>query len=70
MSEITAKILMNVYVECPSCKQDIDLRNGNNDEEGYISDSACKGKSGERHELDVNCTECDHEFTVHYLEWV
>ena len=82
MSKTSARLSINVYVECPSCEATIDLMDmsdtdGHDHNEGNdILKQACPidGRHwSEAHEdfeiEDVTCTECKHEFTVKTLEW-
>lgn len=65
METTTARLDIQVYVDCPRCGRLLDLL----DED----DTAGVAHNDEGHVLfqimDVQCSECGHEFNVHGLEW-
>ena len=77
---VSARLDIEVWVECPHCDNLIDLRNSD-DTDGYGHDDcggvmkqACPdGYWMDEHEKfsiqDVTCSECKKDFDVKELEW-
>ncbi|WP_415912267.1 hypothetical protein [Neptuniibacter sp. QD37_11] len=78
---VRASMHIDVWVECPNCESDINLRdeadtNGHNhDEECGVLMQACPNGEhwSEAHQnfsvKGVVCTQCKHEFNVEGLDW-
>lgn len=80
MDTVSARLDIQVYVDCPNCDNLIDLLDEADtdgvahNEEGYVLSQACpEGQWIDGHKKfeveDVTCTNCKHDFTVRTLEW-
>lgn len=80
MKTATARLCIEVYVECPHCNYTIDLLDEtdtcdyNHDEDGHVISQACPdGSWTDEHKRfsvkDVRCSHCKKRFNVAGLEW-
>lgn len=80
MKTVSARLDIEIFVNCPHCDYLIDLMKEedtagyDHNEEGHISSQAFPdGTWSQQHELfsveDVKCTECGKSFNVKELEW-
>ena len=68
-----AKLFIEVFCECPNCKEPMDLMDDYNDEGQVISQACPGGHWIDEHKKfkinDVTCNSCSHVFNVSGLEW-
>jgi hypothetical protein len=80
MTEVTARLDISVWVDCPHCDHMLDLLNEtdtggyDHNEEGHVLSQACPdGCWNEGHKSfeinDVECSNCNESFNVKELEW-
>lgn len=74
MKTVTASLVMELNVTCPSCEESFDLfRSPLNDEglmyEKALADERWKIDASERIEEDVVCPDCGAEFKVKGINW-
>lgn len=80
MKTVTARLDIEVFVDCPHCDNLIDLMREedtggyNHNEEGQVTSQALpSGDWSDAHKKfsidDVECTECGGSFNVKELEW-
>ncbi len=81
MKSVHARLDVQLYIECPNCKLDIDLINDSVNEKnmGFVDEKnrillACfpDGNWSESHdqfEIIVECTFCSKEINVKTIEW-
>lgn len=80
MKEVTARLDISVYVNCPNCESHIDLMDESDtdghclNDEGHVIQQACPdGVWRDEHEKfeisHVTCSECKSNFNVKGLEW-
>ena len=62
-----AQLKYSVLVECPLCKQEVDLIDNDNDDDGRISHPIFNNKWDELKGIDVVCGNCEHEFKLDSL---
>lgn len=80
MDTVSARLDIQVYVDCPNCESLIDLLEekdtdgvAHNDEGRVLRDACPDGLWSDSHEQfeleDVTCTECKYTFNVKTIEW-
>ncbi len=80
MQEATARLDIEVFVDCPNCDFMIDLMKEedtggyNHNDEGHVISQACpQGNWYEEHKefevSEVRCSKCKTEFNVKGLDW-
>lgn len=78
--EVSARLSIEVYVDCPHCDSLVDLVNPDDtneedlNEEGHVLRQACPdGCWSEQHEsfevTEVTCSQCKGKFDVKGLDW-
>ena len=71
---VEARLVIELYVECPDCEHDFDLFKTPDNDEGWLhkkvmSDAAWKIDADERIDITVACPECKIKFRVKGVAW-
>ncbi len=80
MKTTSARLSIEIYVDCPHCDYFIDLLDSSdtnkydhNDESGVLKQACPDGHWSEEHEnfevTEVTCSECKKTFNVKGLDW-
>ena len=66
---IIAQLIYSVLVKCPLCKQETDLIDNDNDDDGKISRHIFNNNWDQLKGTDVVCGNCEHEFKLDGMEY-
>lgn len=64
MLSADASLSWNLFIECPHCKEDIDLADSPHDDEGYFSEPLFNNKWDRIEGAEVDCPKCKNTFSV------
>lgn len=64
MLSAEASLSWHLFVECPHCREDIDLADSPYDDEGYFSEPLFNNRWDEIEGKEVDCPKCKNTFSV------
>ena len=56
-------------IECPNCKEDIDLASGDYDDENFIASAIFSNRWDDLRGHEITCEKCNHEFELESVEY-
>lgn len=63
-----ARLHVDIYVECPHCKEDCSLMDDPYDYEDFIRD-AFNPEKWDKINWEIGCSHCGGDFNVNKIEW-
>lgn len=69
MLSATASLSWNLFIECPHCREDVDLSDEPHDEDGRFSTPLFNNEWEKIEGLEVDCPKCKNTFTVSSVEY-